>query len=57
MHLHELENGYPYRLLFRFLKDIGYTGFNSVESDTPSPDAERVIAIYALLYRAWVESA
>ena len=57
VHLHELENGYPYRLLFRFLKDIGYTGFNSVESDTPSPDAERVIAIYALLYRAWVESA
>ncbi|MEA3402445.1 MAG: sugar phosphate isomerase/epimerase family protein [Armatimonadota bacterium] len=57
VHMHELENVYPYRLLFRWLKDVGYTGFCSVESDTPSPDAERIIHIYSLLYRAWVESA
>lgn len=57
VHMHELENIYPYQLLFRWLKDIGYTGFNSVESDTPSPDAERIIQIYSLLYRAWVDSA
>jgi len=57
VHLHELEKPYPYRLLFRFLKNIGYTGFNSVESDTPSPDAERIVHIYSLLYRAWVEAA
>lgn len=57
VHLHELENVYPYKLLFRWLKDIGYTGFNSVESDPPSPDAERIIQIYSLLYEAWVEQA
>jgi len=57
VHMHELENIYPYELLFRFLKDIGYTGYCSVESDTPSPDAERIIQIYSLLYRAWVAAA
>ncbi len=57
VHLHELENGYPYQLLFRWLKDHGYTGFCSVESDTPSSDPERIIQIYSLLYRAWVDSA
>lgn len=57
IHMHELENEYPYELLFRWLKDIGYTGFCSVESDTPSPDAERIIHVYSLLYRAWMDSA
>jgi len=57
VHMHELENIYPYELLFRWLKDIGYTGYCSVESDTPSPDAERIIQIYSLLYKAWVDNA
>lgn len=57
IHMHELENGYPYQLLFRYLKNMGYSGFLSVESDTPSPDAERILRIYALLYRAWVSAA
>ncbi len=57
VHTHELENIYPYELLFRFLKDIGYTGYCSIESDTASPDAERIIQIYSLLYRAWVAAA
>ena len=57
VHMHELENIYPYKLLFRFEKNMGYCGFNSVESDTASSDAERLIQVYALLYRAWVENA
>jgi sugar phosphate isomerase/epimerase len=57
VHMHELENIFPYQLLFRWLKNIGYTGFCSVESDTPSTDAERIIRIYSLLYRAWVDGA
>jgi len=57
VHMHELENVYPYQALFRFEKNIGYTGYNSVESDTPSTDPERIIHIYALLYRAWVAAA
>jgi sugar phosphate isomerase/epimerase len=57
VHMHELENGFPYQLLIRWLKSIGYTGYCSVESDTPSTDAERIIQIYSLLYRSWVECA
>jgi len=57
VHMHELENEYPYQLLLRWLKGIGYTGFCSVESDTPSEDAERIIRIYSLLYRSWVANA
>ncbi len=57
IHMHELENIYPYKMLISWLKTIGYTGYLSVESDTPSSDAERIIDIYGVLFREWVANA
>ena len=51
VHLHNLEaDNYPYAELFRILRNLGYAGFLSVEA-SPSPDAERVIAIYGRLFQ------
>ncbi len=57
VHMHELENIYPYKMMLSWLKSIGYTGYCSVESDTPSTDAERIIHIYSILYHEWVNNA
>jgi sugar phosphate isomerase/epimerase len=53
VHMHDLENGYPYQAFLGMLKRDGYSGFLSLEADA-SDDARRVIAIYAELFRAWL---
>jgi len=55
VHMHDLENGYPYPAFLGMLKRDGYSGYLSLEADA-SEDARRIIAIYAELFRAWVET-
>jgi sugar phosphate isomerase/epimerase len=53
VHMHSLEDGYPYPALLAMLKRDGYSGYLSLEADA-SEEPRRVIAIYAELYRAWL---
>lgn len=56
VHLHDLENGYPYKSFLGMLKRDGYGGFLSLEAGA-SDDPKRLIAVYAELFREWVEHA
>ena len=56
VHLHDLENGYPYKAFLGLLKRDGYGGFLSLEASA-SDDPKRLIAVYAELFREWVENA
>jgi len=57
IHLHDLEsNNYPYADLFRILRDLGYAQFASLEC-SGSEDAERVIGLYAALFKSMYASA
>lgn len=56
VHLHDLENGYPYKAFLGMLKRDGYAGFLSLEANA-SEDPKRIIAIYAELFREWVDNA
>lgn len=56
VHLHDLENGYPYKAFLGLLKRDGYSGFLSLEAGA-SEEPRRVIAIYAELFREWVAGA
>jgi sugar phosphate isomerase/epimerase len=52
VHLHELEDPrFPYKELFRILREMGYSGFLSLEEDHREGGEKRVIALYAALYR------
>ena len=53
VHMHDLENGYPYAALMAMLKRDGYSGYLSLEASA-SEEPRRVIAIYAELFRAWL---
>jgi len=56
VHMHDLEEDYPYKALFAMLKRDGYGGFMSLECDGSS-DPVRVIGLYAALWREMVQSA
>ncbi len=57
VHIHDLEGGkYPYAEFFALMKATGYDGFLSLECNE-SADAERVIALYAALFREMVAAA
>ena len=57
IHLHDLESSkYPYADLFRILRDLGYAQFASLECGG-SQDPERVIGLYAVLFRSMYASA
>jgi len=57
VHIHDIEStSYPYREFFGIMKAAGYDGFLSLECDESS-DAERVIGLYAALFREMVASA
>jgi len=57
VHIHGIEAGkYPYAEFFALMKATGYDGFLSLECNE-SPDAERVIALYAALFREMVAAA
>ncbi|NOZ23198.1 MAG: TIM barrel protein [Planctomycetes bacterium] len=57
VHIHDLESGkYPYKEFFAIMKSLGYRGFMSLEC-RESLDAERVIGLYAALFREMVVSA
>ncbi len=53
VHMHCALRGYPYKKLFKLLRQDGYTGYLSVEHDEGSSDPEKVIGYYAELFRAW----
>lgn len=57
VHLHDIESpDYPYQDLFRILRNLGYHGYLSLEA-SPSSDPERVLALYARLYRCMYQMA
>lgn len=54
VHLHELDaTDYPYRELLHLLRDSGYEGYLSAEIASSS-DPERVLSLYAALFRAYL---
>jgi sugar phosphate isomerase/epimerase len=55
VHLHDLENGYPYKAFLGMLKRDGYGGYLSLEASA-SEEPRRLIATYAELFREWVEN-
>lgn len=57
VHLHDLEEPYPYVELFQLLQEDEYEGFTSLEIGYRGGDPEKVIAIYGALWRAQVELA
>jgi sugar phosphate isomerase/epimerase len=55
VHLHDLEDtAFPYKELFGLLKGIGYQGFCSLEEGYHGGGEQKVIALYAALYREMV---
>jgi len=57
VHIHGLEEGkYPYKEFFALMAAAGYGGYLSLEC-AESADAERVIALYAALFREMIASA
>ena len=57
VHLHDLETSFPYVQLFQLLQDDGYEGYCSLEVDYRGGDPEKVMALYASLWRAQVALA
>ena len=56
VHVHDIESSsYPYREFFGIMKSAGYDGFMSLECEQSS-DPERVIGLYAALFREMVAS-
>ncbi|MAG37380.1 MAG: hypothetical protein CL878_14190 [Dehalococcoidia bacterium] len=53
VHMHDFTSGYPYGPFLRLLRDDGYEGYCSSEIGG-SPDPERVLAYFALLYREYL---
>ena len=53
VHLHDLPGEFPYRELFRLLKEAGYQGYTSAELPD-STDPERVLHYYRALWEAYV---
>lgn len=54
IHMHELDaSDYPYRELLPLLEEWGYEGYLSAEI-AQSSDPERVLGLYAALYRAYL---
>ena len=51
VHLHDLEAPYPYVELFELLQQDGYEGYCSLEVDYRGGDPEKVMALYAELWR------
>jgi hypothetical protein len=51
VHINELHSGYPYRTLFRLLKESGYQGFTLAEIPD-SPEPERLLRYYRALWEA-----
>jgi len=56
VHMHNLEEPYPYRALIGMLKRDGYGGFMSIEANESS-DPRRVIAVYAALWHEMVANS
>jgi len=57
VHLHDLyDPRFPYRELFRLLRESGYTGYTSAELPD-SPDPERVLRYYQALWEAYLREA
>jgi sugar phosphate isomerase/epimerase len=57
VHMHDLEEAYPYVELFRLLQQDGYEGYCSLEVGYRGGDPEKVMALYAALWRAQVALA
>ncbi len=54
VHLHDCEDGrFPYKEAFRLLSAAGYDGYMSLEC-SPSADPQRVIKLYAALFREYL---
>ncbi|NUQ01272.1 MAG: sugar phosphate isomerase/epimerase [Armatimonadetes bacterium] len=54
VHMHDLSDAdYPYREFLGLMKELGYSGYLSAEIGE-SADAERVLAYYGALYRAYL---
>jgi len=51
VHMHDLEAAYPYLELFRLLRQNGYEAYCSLEVDYQGGDPEKVMALYAVLWR------
>ena len=56
VHLHDLTDSFPYRELFRLLKEAGYQGYTSAELPD-SADPERVLRYYRALWETYVREA
>ncbi len=57
VHMHDLEEAFPYVELFRLLQEDEYEGFCSLEVGYRGGDPEKVMALYAALWRAQVALA
>jgi sugar phosphate isomerase/epimerase len=57
VHMHDLEESFPYVDLFRLLQEDGYQGYCSLEVGYRGGDPEKVMALYAALWRAQVALA
>ena len=53
VHMHDFTTGFPYGPVLRMLRDDGYEGYCSSEIDG-SPDPERILAYFALLFREYL---
>ncbi len=54
LHIHDLYEDYPYRELFRILKETGFDGFCLTELGE-SAEPERFMKTYNLLFREWTK--
>jgi sugar phosphate isomerase/epimerase len=53
VHVHDLISDYPWRELFRLLKEAKFDGWTLLEEGNLTPDPLRVMKYYRLLWEAW----
>jgi sugar phosphate isomerase/epimerase len=55
LHIHDLISDYPWRTLFRLLKNARYAGWTLLEEGEPTADPIRVMRYYRLLWETMVQ--
>lgn len=53
VHLHDFDGKFPYKELFRLLSADHYDGYCSSEIEGEITDTDRVLSLYAQLFREW----
>jgi sugar phosphate isomerase/epimerase len=57
IHIHDLVSTYPWRELFKLLREAGFDGWTLLEEGSTTADPIRVMKYYRLLWEEWAQGA